>query len=96
MVSRAGSACGADLVVRKYTRGHGDVLGGALLGRAARPDRLDALAHDGRAVSLIRARQAVRPEAHHTEGMGEDPIRISVRLEGGDLLADLRQALAKV
>ena len=44
--------------------------------------------------SLRRARKGVRPEAHITEGVGEDLIRVSIGLEDvDDLLADLRQAL---
>jgi methionine-gamma-lyase len=47
--------------------------------------------------SLSRARKAVRPEAHLTEGVGEDLIRLSVGLEDADdLLDDLRHGLAGV
>lgn len=45
--------------------------------------------------SLSRARRALRPEAHLTEGVGEDLIRLSVGLEEvDDLLDDLRHGLA--
>ncbi|MBV9785239.1 MAG: PLP-dependent transferase [Acidisphaera sp.] len=47
--------------------------------------------------SLSRARKALRPEAHLTEGVGEDLIRLSVGLEDADdLLDDLRHGLAGV
>ena len=47
--------------------------------------------------SLVRARKAIRPEAHLTEGVGEDLVRLSIGLEDeADLLADLRHALAAV
>jgi methionine-gamma-lyase len=45
--------------------------------------------------SLSRARRTVRPEAHLTEGVGEDLIRLSIGLEDPeDLLDDLRHGLA--
>ncbi len=44
--------------------------------------------------SLVRARMAVRPEAHLTEGVGDELIRLSVGLEDeADLLDDLRHGL---
>lgn len=47
--------------------------------------------------SLSRARKTIRPEAHLTEGVGEDVIRLSVGLEDvDDLLDDLRHGLAGV
>lgn len=47
--------------------------------------------------SLSRARKAAGPEAHITEGVGEDLIRLSVGLEDvDDLLDDLDYGLAGV
>jgi methionine-gamma-lyase len=44
--------------------------------------------------SLIRARRAIRKQAHLADGVGDDLMRLSVGLEDAeDLIADLRQAL---
>ncbi|MBP2449881.1 PLP-dependent transferase [Rhizobium leguminosarum] len=47
--------------------------------------------------SIMRARQAIRKDAHLVDGVGEDLIRLSVGLETvDDIVADLQQALAAV
>jgi methionine-gamma-lyase len=93
---------------RQMSNGSGMLAFGLHTGFDGARRMLDRLRLFGRAVSLgdaeslimhpaslMRARQAVRPEARLAEGVSDDLIRLSAGLEDTeDLLEDLRQALA--
>ncbi|WP_246526559.1 trans-sulfuration enzyme family protein [Plastoroseomonas hellenica] len=98
------------IAVRQMSAGSGMLALGLHAGFDGARRFMDRLSLFGRAVSLgdaeslimhpaslNRARRAIRPEAHLAEGVGDDLIRLSVGLEdAGDLIEDLRQALASL
>jgi methionine-gamma-lyase len=101
---------GHDVARRQMSGGSGMLALGLHAGFEGARRFMDRLSLFARAVSLGdaeslvthpaglgRAREVVRPEAHLTDGVGEDLIRLSVGLEDADdLLGDLRHALAGV